>query len=136
MSFIVFITFFISCSFHVSCLLEILKKISSHLMSCLHIPKMWIMGRNCIYIKVLSLYETVIYKLYCMVWPKRGHCNDQNRILVIDPKGATLSINYMLQHCYPYRHAYLSNYPIISRQSVLLCFLNNLSNIKTYIPHT
>ena len=30
----------------------------------------------------------------------------------------------------PYRHAYLSNYPVISRQSVLLCFLNNRSCIR------
>ena len=30
----------------------------------------------------------------------------------------------------PYRHAYLSNYPVIGRQSILLCFLNNLSYIR------
>ena len=87
-------------------------------------------GKNCMYPKVLSLYETVIYKLYCIVLPKRGHCNDPNRIHVIDPNGATLSVNCILQHCYPYRHAYLSNNPIISRQSVLLCFLNNFSGIR------
>ena len=32
----------------------------------------------------------------------------------------------MLQQLCPYKHAYLSNYPVIGRQSVLLCFLNNL----------
>ena len=36
----------------------------------------------------------------------------------------------MLQQLCPYRHAYLSNYPVIGRQSVLLCFLNNLSCIR------
>ena len=30
----------------------------------------------------------------------------------------------------PYRHAYLSNYPVIGRQSILLCFINNLSCIR------
>ena len=32
----------------------------------------------------------------------------------------------MLQQLCPYRHTYLSNYPVIGKQSVLLCFLNNL----------
>ena len=36
----------------------------------------------------------------------------------------------MLQQLCLYRHAYLSNYPVIGRQSVLLCFLNNLLCIK------
>ena len=51
-------------------------------------------------------------------------------------RSVTLSVNCMLQHCYPYKHIYLSNYPVISRQSILLCFLNNLSNIKTHISYT
>ena len=51
------------------------------------------------------------------------------------PKGASISINCMLQILYPYSHAYLSNYPFISRQSVLLCFLNNLSGIRKKISH-
>ena len=44
-----------------------ITKFSSHLMSCLHIPKKWIMERNCMYPKVLSLYETMIYKLYFII---------------------------------------------------------------------
>ena len=36
----------------------------------------------------------------------------------------------MLQQLCPYRQAYLSNYPVIGRQSVLLCFLNNLSVLE------
>ena len=47
-------------------------------------------------------------------------------IYVIDPNGVSTFVNCMLQRLCPYRHAYLSNYPIIGRQSVLLCFLNNL----------
>ena len=47
-----------------------------------------------------------------------------------DPNGASISINCMLQQLYPYRHAYLSNYSVLSRQSFLLCFLNNLSGIR------
>ena len=51
-------------------------------------------------------------------------------IYVIDPNGASISVNCMLQQLYPYRHAYLSNYSVISRQSVLLCFLNNLLGMR------
>ena len=36
----------------------------------------------------------------------------------------------MLQQVCPYRHAYLSNYPVIGKQSALLCFLNNLSLLE------
>ena len=31
---------------------------------------------------------------------------------VIDPNGASISINCVLQQLYPYRHAYLSLYPV------------------------
>ena len=51
---------------------------------------------------------------------------DPNGIYVIGPNGASISVNCMLQQLYPYRHAYLSNYPVISRKSVLFCSLNNL----------
>ena len=55
---------------------------------------------------------------------------DLNGIYVIDPNGALMSVNCMLQQLYPYMHAYLSNYLVISRQSVLLCLLNNHSGIR------
>ena len=82
---------------------------------------------NCMYPKVLSLYEIVIS--ICM-YPKRGRYNNPNGIYVIDPNEVSISVNCMLQQLYPYRHTYLSNYPIISRQSVLLCFINNLLGIR------
>ena len=78
------------------------------------------------YQKVLSLYETVIS--ICMT--QTGLYNDPNRIYVIDPNGALISTNYMVEQLYSYRHAYLFDYPFISRQSVLLCFLNNLLGIR------
>ena len=45
-----------------------------------------------------------------------------------DPNKASISV--MLQQLYPYRNVYLSNYSVIIRQSVLLCFFNNLSGIR------
>ena len=75
-----------------------------------------------------SLYETVVYKgpkallsLYetmisiCMT--QTGRYNDQNGIYIIDPNGALIYVNCMLQQLYPYRHAYLSLYQVLSRQS-------------------
>ena len=53
-----------------------------------------------------------------------------NWIYVIDLNGASISVNCMLQQLYPYRHAYLSNYPVIGRQFVLLCFHTNLVGIR------
>ena len=64
----------------------------------------------------------------CMT--QTGRYNDQNGIYVIDPNGASIFVNCMLQQLYPYRHAYLSNYPVIGRQSVLLCFHTNLVGIR------
>ena len=61
---------------------------------------------------------------------ERGRYNDLNGIYVIDPNGASIFINCMLWQLYPYRNVYLSNYLIISRQSVLLCFLNSLLGIR------
>ena len=55
---------------------------------------------------------------------------DPNEIYVIDPNGASISVNCMLQHLCPYRHAYLSSYPVIGRQLVLLYFLNNFSVLE------
>ena len=80
---------------------------------------------NCMYPKVQSLYQTTI-----SIYPKRGRYNDPNGTYVIDLNGASISVNCMLQQLYPYKHVYLSNYPVISRQSVLLCFFNNLSGIR------
>ena len=47
---------------------------------------------------------------------------DPNRIYVIDPNGASISVNCMLQQLCLYRHAYLSLYQVLSRQSMcILC---------------
>ena len=46
------------------------------------------------------------------------------------PMSSMIFVNCMLQQLCPYRHAYLSNYPIIGKQSVLLFFLNNLSVLE------
>ena len=54
-------------------------------------------GNNCMYPKVLSLYETVIS---ICIYPKVSSlyetvnyaCNDPNGIYVIDPNGASISI--------------------------------------------
>ena len=74
----------------------------------------------CIYPKVSSLYETVTYAMY-YVTQTRPY-NDPNGIYVIDPNGASISVNCMLQQLCPYRHAYLSLYQVISRQSMcILC---------------
>ena len=65
--------------------------------------KKCITGTICMYLKVLSLYETVIST--CMT--KTGRYNDLNGIYVINLNRASISINYMLQQLYSYRHAYL-----------------------------
>ena len=84
-------------------------------------------GNNCMYPKVLSLYEIVIS---ICIYPKvsslyetvTNACNDPNGIYVIDSNRASISVNCMLQQLCPYRHAYLSFYQVLSRQSVyILC---------------
>ena len=85
-------------------------------------------GNNCMYPKVFSLYEIVIS---ICIYPKVSSlyetvtyaCNDPNGIYVIDPNGTSISVNCMLQQLCPYRHAYLSLYQVLSRQSILLHFL-------------
>ena len=75
-------------------------------------------GNNCMYSKVLSLYETVIS---ICIYPKVSSlyetvtyaCNDPNGIYVIDPNGTSISINCMLQQLCPY----LPLYQVLSRQS-------------------
>ena len=101
-------------------------------------------GNNCMYPKVLSLYETVISiylypkvsSLYetvtyamCYPYPKvlslcfQGHLIQTGSMSSTQTGPRYLSM-YMLQQLYlPYRHAYLSLYQVPSRQSVLLHFL-------------
>ena len=74
----------------------------------------------CIYPKVSSLYETVTYAMYYVT--QTGPYNDPNGIYIIDLNGVSISVNCMLQQLYPYRHAYLSLYQVLSRQSMcILC---------------
>ena len=77
----------------------------------------------CIYPNVSSLYETVTYAMYYVT--QMGPYNDPNEIYVIDPNGASISVNCMLQQLCPYRHAYLSIYQVLSRQSMcILCSIH------------
>ena len=75
----------------------------------------------CIYLKVSSLYETVTYAMYDVVTlsgPPRSKRDLSHR-----PKRGLDICIYMLQQLYlPYRHAYLSIYPVISRQLVCIMF--------------
>ena len=94
-------------------------------------------GNNWVYPKVLSLYETVI-SVY--VYPKvlslyetviSVYCGDPFGATVIQTgsmsstqMGPRYLSMYLLQQLYlPYRHAYLSLYQVLSKQSALLRFL-------------
>ena len=84
-----------------------------------------------VYPKVSSLYETVTYAMYYVVtlsgppWSKRDLWHRPKR-------GLDICI-YMLQRLYlPYRHAYLSIYPVICRQ--LICIMVSFMNY-TMISH-
>ena len=70
------------------------------------------MGKDCIYLRVLSLYATVIS--ICTV------LYDPNRVTVMTQTRPTISIFYNNRTLN--KHAHLSIYLVISRQSVLLCF--------------
>ena len=87
----------------------------------------------CIYSKISSLYETVTYAMYYVT--QTGPYNDPNGIYVIDPNGASISVNCMLQQLCPYRHAYLSLYQVLSRQSMyILCLVHiSYSRISIFI---
>ena len=67
-------------------------------------------GKDCMYSRVLSLYETVIS--ICTV------LYDLNGVTIMTETEPTISVCY--NNCIPNRHAYLSVYLVISRQSVLL----------------
>ena len=65
---------------------------------------------NCMYPKVLSLYETVIcicmyskvlslYETVISVWPKRGCYSDPNGIYVIDPNEVSISVSVCCSNC-------------------------------------
>ena len=77
-------------------------------------------GKNCKYLRVLSLYETLI--------SIRALLYDQNGAAVMTRKGSMSStqtwptIYVCCSNCISNRHAHLSIYPVISRQSVLLRF--------------
>ena len=85
----------------------------------------------CIYPKVSSLYETVTYAMYYVT--QTGPYNDPNGIYVIDPNGASISVNCMLQQLCPYRHAYLSLYQVLSRQSMCILYSVNISYSRIII---
>ena len=66
-----------------------------------------------------------------------NHLYDPNGAAIVIQTGSMSLTQTGPQYIYlytvalcPYRHAYLSNYTVIGRQLVLLCFLNNISCIK------
>ena len=69
-------------------------------------------GNECMYPRVLSLYATVIS--ICTV------LYDPNEVAVMTQTGLTIFL--CCNNCIPNRHAHLSIYLVISRQSVLLLF--------------
>ena len=85
----------------------------------------------CIYPKVSSLYETVTYAMYYVT--QTGPYNDPNGIYIIDPNGASIYVNCMLQQLCPYRHAYLSLYQVLGRQSMCILYLVNISYSRIII---
>ena len=85
----------------------------------------------CIYSKVSSLYEAVTYVMYYVT--QTGPYNDPNGIYVIDPNGVSISVNCMLQQLYPYRHAYLSLFQVLSRQSICILYSVNISYSRIII---
>ena len=64
-------------------------------------------------------------------------CNDQNGIYVIDPNGASISVNCMPQQLYVlYRHAYLSLYLVLIKQSMcILCSVHIILCMNKYDYH-
>ena len=106
----------------------------------------------CVYLKVLSLYETVVF---ICVYPKVSSLDETvtyAMYYVVTLSGPPLSkwdlyhrpkrgLNiciYMLQRLYlPYRHAYLSIYPVICRQLVCIMvsfmYYTMISHIHEYL---
>ena len=82
--------------------------------------------KNCMYPRVLSLYETVI-SVYTIMY-------DPNWAVVMTQMGPIISVCCSI--CIPNRHAYLSIYPEnISRQSGLLSFFIRARDIRLFISH-
>ena len=88
--------------------------ISSFLFTCVMpaFSKEVDMGKDCMYPRVLSLYAIVIF--ICTV------LYDPNEVVVMTQTEPTISV--CCNNCIPNRHAHLSIYLVISRQSVLLRF--------------
>ena len=84
-------------------------------------------GKNCMYSRVLSLYETMI-SIYALLYSSNGAAViTQTGSLSSTQTGLTISV--CCSNCILNRHAHLSIYLVISRQSVLLHF-------SVYIPYT
>ena len=76
----------------------------------------------CIYPNVLSLYERMIYIYVTQTGSSYIMTKQANSL-------------YMLQHLYPYRHAYLFLYLVISKQSILLLLCTYLIYMDNYCYH-
>ena len=77
-------------------------------------------GKNCVYPRVLSLYETVISICALLYDPNEATVMTQIGSMSSTKTRPTISICY--SNYIPNRHAHLSIYLVISRQSILLCF--------------
>ena len=62
-----------------------------------------------------------------------GPYNDPNEIYIIDPNRTSISVNSKLQQLCPYRHAYLSLYQVLSRQSMCILYSVNISYSRIII---
>ena len=70
------------------------------------------MGKDCMYLRVLSLYATMI-SIYTVLY-------DLNGVTVMTQSGPTISV--CCSNCIPNKHVHLSIYLFISKQSILLRF--------------
>ena len=77
-------------------------------------------GKNCMYPRVLSLYETVTSICALLYDPNEAAVMTQTGSMSSTQIGPTIFV--CCNNCIPNRHTHLSIYLVISRQSILLCF--------------
>ena len=106
-----------------------------------HIAVLYFSYHVIYYIHLICVYLSFSFMFHACINLRSGYGKElyvpegtitvrDSDLYLYDPNEVSISINCILQQLYPYRHAYLSNYPVISRQSVLLFFLKNLSGIR------
>ena len=103
---------------------------------CIYLPFAF-MFYACIYLRSGYRKELYVPEGTITVRDNDLYLYDPNGVVIMiqtgsmsfDTNGASISINCMLQQLYPYRHAYLSNYLVISRQFV------SFISFTIYIPY-